>query len=238
MPDSLLRFLETYRGSSCPTLAELASGRRVVVKLRGAGNGAEALVSEYLVNRLAHGAGFPVPAPCLVDLADNFPWRYGTDEFHDLVRKSSGPNLGLAVIPGARPLALDRYGGLGATIVAQLVTLDRTFSNWDRTDQSGNLLVDRNGEVHFVDHGSCRFLHETEQRALPPLPANHHFRSRRDAFDATWLEAIDDAAVATATQEIPETWLAEMKFTRERLRAAVHARLAVARESRPEQTDG
>ena len=229
MAETLLRFLETYRGSSCPTLAELASGLRVVVKLRGSGNGAEALASEYVVNRLAQAAGFPVPAPLIVHLPEHLPCKYGTDEFHDLVRKSPGPNLGLAVIPGARPLALDRYGQLPVALVAQIVTLDRTFSNWDRTDQSGNLLEVRPSQVWFVDHGSCRFLQERTSPALPPLPAHHSFLSRQDTFDATWLEIIDDDLVACVAQEVPETWLAEMGLTREYLLTAIRVRLELAR---------
>jgi len=228
--DTLLRFIQTYRGSSCPTLAELESGSTVVVKLRGSGNGAEALTSEYVVNRLVHAAGFPVPMPLIVQLPDSFPWHYGTDEFHDLVRKSSGPNLGLTVIPGARPVPGVRCGHLAATLVSQLVTLDRTFSNWDRTDQSGNLLEDPARQVWFVDHGSCRFLLERDRPLLPPLPRHHLFLSCQETFDATWLELIDDVLVASVAQEVPDAWLSEIGFTREELQAAIGARLRLARE--------
>jgi len=228
---TVLRFLETYRGSSCPTLSELDSGARVVLKLRGSGNGAEALVSEYLVNGLTQATGFPVPAPAVVQLPDSFPWRYGTDEFHDLVRKSGGPNLGLAVITGARPFPLERKARLRAALVSQIVTLDRTFSNWDRTEQSGNLLEDRDGQLHFVDHGSCRFLQEGERAALPLLPAQHCFFPRHDAFDATWLEGIDDALVTRVAEEIPELWLAEIGLTRAKVSALTRARLALARQT-------
>ena len=233
MANTLRRFLKTYRGSSCPTLAELDSGGAVVVKLRGSGNGAEALASEYVVNRLAQAAGFPVPAPLIVNLAGDFPWDYGTDEFHDLVRKSAGPNLGLAVIPGARPLPVDRYGKLAPAQVSQVVALDRTFSNWDRTDPSGNLLEDQAKQVWFVDHGSCRFLLERDRAVLPPLPWQHSFLSRQETFDATWLELIDDALVASVARELPETWLTEIRFTREELLAAIRARLRLARDAAP-----
>jgi hypothetical protein len=227
--DILVRFLETYRGSSCPTLAELASGHHVVVKLRGSGNGAEALASEYLVNRLAHATGFPVPAPRVVQLPEDFPWAFGTDEFHDLVRKSAGPNLGLEVVPGGRPLATERYQQLPATVVSQIVTLDRTFANWDRTGQSGNLLEDRAHQAWFVDHGSCRFLHEGNPAILPPLPSSHIFIQHAERFDPAWLEGIDDELVARIAREVPPAWLAEMEFTPDKLLAATRARLALAR---------
>lgn len=229
MAETLLRFLETYRGSSCPTLAELTSGATVVVKLRGSGNGAEALASEYLVNRLTHAAGFPVPAPVIIQLPESFPWNYGTDEFHDLVRKSGGPNLGLAVIPGVRSFPPARYEQLSASLISQIVTLDRTFSNWDRADLSGNLLEDRSGQIWFIDHGSCRFLHETDRSLLPPLPANHSFLHHQETFDAAWLETIDDVLVTHAVAELPEAWLSEMAMARDRILAGVRVRLALAR---------
>jgi hypothetical protein len=229
--NTLRRFLKTYRGSSSPTLAELDSGGTVVVKLRGSGNGAEALTSEYIVNRLAQAAGFPVPAPLIVELPDGFPWAYGTDEFHDLVRKSPGPNLGLAVIPGARPLPAERYRALAPAVISQLVTLDRTFSNWDRTEQSGNLLEDEARQVRFVDHGSCRFLAERDRADLPPLSRHHIFRVRQETFDATWLELIDDALVASTARELPEAWLTEIGLTREGLLVALRTRLRLARNA-------
>lgn len=228
---TLLRFLETYRGSSCPTLSELDSDERVVVKLRGSGNGAEALASEYVVNRLAHAAGFPVPAPLIVDLPDGFPWNYGTDEFHYLVRKSPGPNLGLALIPGARPLRAGRIDELPSALVSQIVTLDRAFSNWDRTRQSGNLLESRTGQVWLVDHGSCRFLLERERTSLPPLAGQHVWQAQQDRFDPSWLEAIDDPLLARVADEIPLPWLEEIRLNRNELLAAMRARLALVRTS-------
>lgn len=73
MPRHLTRFLETYRGSSFPTRAVMGDGSEWVVKLRGAGNGAGALLSEFVVNRLASAAGLPVPEVCVVDLPEGFP---------------------------------------------------------------------------------------------------------------------------------------------------------------------
>jgi hypothetical protein len=228
---TLRRFIQTYRGSSCPTLAELDSGDTVVVKLRGSGNGTEALLGEYVVNRLAHAAGFPVPAPLIVQLPENFPWNYGTDEFHDLVRQSAGSNLGLAVIRGARPLPTSRYPQIPPNLVSQIVTLDRTFSNWDRTDQSGNLVEDDTGQVWFVDHGSCRFLQEGNRAVLPPLPAHHSFRAQQHAFDPAWLETIDDQLVAAVATEAPAAWLQAVGTTPQNLSAALQARLQLARSS-------
>ena len=58
MAKELAQFIEMYRGSSFPTRSVTTAGETCVVKMRGSGNGAEALVSEFVVNRLAHAAGF------------------------------------------------------------------------------------------------------------------------------------------------------------------------------------
>src|SRR5258705_4210739 len=79
MPKQLGRFIETYRGSSFPTRSETTEGETCVVKMRGAGNGAAALLSEFVVNRLAARAGLPVPDVFIVQIEAERPWDYGTD---------------------------------------------------------------------------------------------------------------------------------------------------------------
>ena len=231
MTTTLLRFIETYHGSSFPTLADLVSGVPAVVKLRGAGNGAAGLLSEFVVNRLAYEAGLPVPDAIVVHLPPNFPWNYGTDEFYDLVKKSPGANLGLAVITGAKALPAESYSALPAALVSQIVTLDRTFSNWDRTELSGNIVLDERHRIWLVDHGSCRFFQPRDWEALPRLPANHRFLAQEDTFDAKWLDAIDANIVADIVGEIPADWLKDLGTTPETIAAAIHARLALARRN-------
>jgi len=93
MTKRLAKFIETYPGSSFPTRSQTTDGEMCVVKMRGAGNGAVALLSEFVVNRLASRAGLSVPDVSIIDIADNHPWDFGSDEFDDLLQKSSGPNL-------------------------------------------------------------------------------------------------------------------------------------------------
>jgi hypothetical protein len=215
MPKHLRRFLETYRGSSFPTRAEMSDGTVGVVKMRGAGNGAEALVSEFVVNRLARAAGLAVPDAFVVEIAAGFPWDFGTDEFHDLVRKSPGPNLGLEWIKGARPVPAADYNALPHAFVAQVVSLDLTFANWDRTVRSGNLLVDRRGQPWIVDHGSCRFLFQASRAEPYRLPADHVFAGWEAAFEPGWLGRVSPDLVAATVAEIPEAWLVEAGLSRE-----------------------
>jgi hypothetical protein len=196
-----------------------------VVKMRGAGNGGGALLSEFIVNRFAARAGLPVPDASVIDIAAGFPWTFGTDEFHDLVQKSAGENLALEWILGATSWPADRYRDLPDEVVSQIVTLDLVFENVDRTYQSGNLLVDPRGRFWIVDHGSCRFLTRDPELAPDKLPAGHIFSDRVAAFDRRWLAPLTPLLARETLAEAPEVWLQEAGLTRDQVMRGILARL-------------
>ena len=216
MAARLGRFIETFRGSSFPTLAETTDGERVVIKMRGAGNGAGALLSEFLVNRFAYLCGLPVPDVRIVEIAADHPWDFGTDEFDDLLQKSAGANLGICWIPAARQVCAEEAASHPEEFISQVVTLDLTFSNLDRSPASCNLLREQSGHRWIIDHGSCRFLFR-RGAVSGALPDDHIFRGRVDAFDGKWLEPLVSALVEETVTEVPEQWLAEEGFTREQI---------------------
>ena len=228
MPKQLGRFIETFRGSSFPTRSETTEGESCVVKLRGAGNGAAALLSEFVVNRLAVRAGLPVPDVFIVQIEAERPWDYGTDEFYDLVQKSAGPNLALAWLDGVRPWSGNAYGSLPDELVSQVVTIDLAFSNVDRSAQSANLVEDAHQRRWIIDHGSCRFLFRPDAASARSastwmLPADHIFAHRADAFDPRWLAPVNAALIAETTAEIPDAWLAEIRLTRDQVAKKITA---------------
>ncbi len=227
-----MRFVEMYQGSSFPTRSETTEGETCVVKMRGAGNGAAGLLSEYLVNRLAHAAGLPAPDAFVVDIPAGFPWNFGTDEFHDLVQKSPGPNLGLAWLDGARPAPPASYNSLPHDLVSQIVTIDLVFANRDRSMRSGNLLEDRARRHWIVDHGSCRFLFQPVAGAMQTLPPDHAFAGWEDAFNPHWLKPISPALVVQTIDEIPDEWLAETQLTRDDIARTMGDRMARAQGAR------
>ena len=53
-------------GGSVPAIVELETGELSVMKLRGAGQGARALVAEIIVGQLGRALGLPVPELVLV----------------------------------------------------------------------------------------------------------------------------------------------------------------------------
>jgi hypothetical protein len=227
------RFHETYRGSSFPTRGETADGEVCVIKLRGAGNGSTALLSEFLVNRLASRADLAVPDVFILEIADGHPWDFGTDEYYDLVRKSAGPNLALRFVEGAKPLAVSLYGCLPKEIISQVVTIDLTFGNLDRSFQSANLLRDDRGGHWIIDHGSCRFLFQQHARPAKGLPTDHVFAGTEKAFDRSWVEKMSAPALISDTvSELPDAWLADVRLSRHELVFRIQARLKSALETK------
>ena len=209
MASELGRFLHTYPGSSFPTLAETTEGERVVIKMRGAGNGAGALLSEFLVNRFAHLCGLPVPDVRIVGIREDHPWEFGTDEFDDILQKSGGANLGICWIPDGRQLKAEEVRELPTEFISQVVTLDLVFANLDRSPASCNLLRDSSGRQWIVDHGSCRFLYRRADGRSRTLPANHIFSGREEVFDSRWLEPLGQNCIEAVIAELPELWLSE-----------------------------
>jgi hypothetical protein len=230
MAKRFLRFVETFRGSSIPTKSETTDGALCVIKMRGAGNGASALLSEFIVNRLAAQAGLPVPDAFVVEFPLDHPWTFGTDEFYDIVKQSGGPNLGLDWIDHAQPIPPVRYNTLPDELVSQVVTLDLVFANWDRSEQSTNLLEDRNRRAWIIDHGSCRFLFQPEATLPRTLPLNHIFTDWAEAFDARWLTPMNTPLIDATLLEIPNLWLRETNLSRDTIRQKIDACLRCGRE--------
>jgi hypothetical protein len=221
----LKQFIATFAGSSFPTRSETTDGETCVVKMRGAGNGGGALLSEFIVNRLGARAGLAIPDASIIEIPAGFPWSFGTDEFHDLVEKSPGPNLALQWIDRAAVAPIDRYRSLPDELVSQIVTLDLVFENVDRTGQSNNLLVDAQDRHWIIDHGSCRFLTRDSNRSRRALPPGHIFSDRAAAFDRRWLSPMTAALIRETVAEAPAAWLLEAGLARDEIVQRVLARL-------------
>jgi hypothetical protein len=122
-----------------------------------------------------------------------------------------------------------RYNDLPHELLTQVVTLDITFSNTDRTVQSGNLLEDGGRKLWIVDHGSCRFLFRTDATSTPALPPDHIFTGWEEAFDARWLKPLSSTLIQQTIAEIPAEWLAEAQLSSEAVTHAIEACLVRAR---------
>jgi len=210
------RYITPLReGGSLPALVEAADRYKYVLKFRGAGHGAKALIAEFIGSWLAAAAGMRVPQLALLDVDEDFGRTEGDEEIQDLLQASRGLNLGLAFLSGALTydVAVNRTDPREAS---SIVWLDAFLTNIDRTARNTNMLV-WNDAVWLIDHGASLYFHHSwhgwEKAALSPFPyvKDHALlpaASRLTEADAIMRSRITPDVVDTAVALVPDEWLA------------------------------
>ncbi len=228
-------------GGSLPALVEADDGALYVLKFRGAGQGAKALVAELIAGELARALGLKVPELVLAELDPAMARTEPDPEIQDLLRASGGLNLALAYLPGSityDPLV----GTVDAALASRIVWFDCFVTNVDRTARNTNMLIWQN-RLWLIDHGAALYFHhagldwETPSRR-PFVQIKDHVLLPR----ASDLAGADAEAHAVLTAEgiksivslVPDVWLLEEgqpESAEERRRVYVHflqARLAAS----------
>lgn len=212
-----LRYVQPLReGGSLPAVVDTDDGH-FVVKFRGAGQGALALVAELVAGLLARRAGLPVPELALVEVAPVFGRSEPDPEIQDVLRGSHGTNVGLRYLDGAFNLDLLAAGELvGSDFAADLVWLDAWLTNPDRTARNPNLLVWQDS-LWLIDHGAAIYAHHDwarvdEERTRTPFPRirDHLLLGRSGdlrAADARMVERLAGGAVEEAIAAVPDELL-------------------------------
>lgn len=209
--------LPLREGGSLPALVETEDGGLFVVKFRGAGQGARALVAELIVGRIAQGLGLPVPDLALVHLDEGFGRTEPDPEIQDILRGSRGPNVGLRYLDGAftyDPVAVADL--VSPERAAEIVWLDALVTNIDRTARNPNLLV-WEGEFWLIDHGAALYFHhdwpsvdDTKAR-LPFAPIRDHVLLPRAASitdaDESLAPVLTEDALHSILEEVPDELL-------------------------------
>ncbi len=127
-------------GGSLPALAEADDGFKYVVKLRGAGHGAKALIAELIGGEIARAAGLRMPELVFLDIDEDFGRTEPDEEIQDLLKASRGLNLGMHFLSGA--VTLDPYiNRIDALEASKIVWLDSFITNVDRTVRNTNMLL-------------------------------------------------------------------------------------------------
>ena len=170
-----VRYITSLReGGSLPALVEADDGKRFVVKLRGAGQGALALVAEVFTGEMARTLALPVPEIVLVNLDPAFGRQEPDPEIQDLFKGSRGLNVGLEFLHEAT--AFDPASGDTAStpVASATVWLDAFTLNIDRTPRNANLLVCRD-KLWLIDHGASLYFHHywpgVEEKIASPFAA-------------------------------------------------------------------
>lgn len=204
-------------GGSLPAIVETDGGGLFVVKFRGAGQGARALLAELIVGRLAQRLGLPVPELAIVHLDEGFGRTEPDPEIQDILRGSRGPNVGLRYLDGA--FAYDPVAAadlVDPDLAAEIVWLDALATNIDRTPRNPNLLV-QDGRLWLIDHGAALYFHHDwasvdEERARAPFaPIREHvllpIAGDLAAADERLAPQLSEDALRAVLAELPDALL-------------------------------
>ena len=87
-------------GGSMPGLVEADDDGLYVLKFRGAGQGAKALLAEIVAGELARAVGLTVPEIVFMELDPQLGAAEPDPEIQDLIAASGGRNVALDFLPG------------------------------------------------------------------------------------------------------------------------------------------
>jgi hypothetical protein len=213
---NVIRYVTPLReGGSLPAIVEADDEFLYVLKFRGAGQGRRALIAELIGGEIARALGFNVPEIVFGNLDSSFGRIEGDEEIQDLLKASTGLNLGLHYLSGA--ISFDPIvTNIAPRLASQIVWLDCLLMNVDRTARNTNMLW-WHKELWLIDHGASLYFHHTwEQRPEPTKPfalvTDHVFLQK-----ASELEEVDHEFHAMLAVEqiggivdmIPDEWLAD-----------------------------
>ena len=224
-------------GGSLPAIVEADDDGLYVVKFRGAGQGAKALVAELLAGELARALELPVPELVLAEIDADLARAEPDPEIQDLIAASVGTNVALDFLPGA--LAFDAAAGAGMDpdLAAAVVWLDALVMNVDRTPRNPNLLV-WHGQVWLIDHGAALYLqHGTSDLAAEAgrpfgAVADHvllPYASSVAEADARLAPRVTEGLVEGLVAAVPDAWLTDPERERRAYAGFLLARVAASR---------
>lgn len=211
----LTRYILPLReGGSLPALAEADDEFRYVVKFRGAGHGAKALIAELIGVMVAKSLGFRVPELVFLNIDSRFGITEPDEEVQGLLRASEGLNLGLHFLD--RAMTMDpSVNHVDPLTASKIVWLDAFLTNVDRTRLNTNMLMWK-GELWLIDHGASLYFHHSwrnlDSAPLDPFPfiKNHAllpYASRLEEADKLMRQAITPRTLGKIVNLIPDEWL-------------------------------
>jgi hypothetical protein len=173
-------------------------------------------VAEVIVGELATALGLPVPARALIELPEDVPSLDKNDELRDLLARSTGENLGLLLVDGARDPRPEELASVDADFARRVLWLDAWVMNLDRSPANPNLLV-AGRNLWLIDHGSALpFQHdwasvdEDEPRTARFAFERHSFHARAPELhlvDAELAANISRGVLQDAVDCVPRSFL-------------------------------
>jgi hypothetical protein len=200
---SVTRYVTPLReGGSLPAIVEADDDGMYVLKFRGAGHGARALVAELVSGEIGRALGLPVPEIVLATLDADLARTEPDPEIHALIHDSGGTNLALDYLPGSV-----NFDPIVHTVTPELasriVWFDALVTNIDRTSRNTNMLMWHRA-VYLIDHGSTLYFHHAPGWQTETARARAAFTAIRDHVLLRSAARIDEADAALAGALTPE----------------------------------
>ena len=212
---NVIRYVTPLReGGSLPAIVEADDGFLYVLKFRGAGQGSNALIAELIGGEIARSLGFKVPEIVFADLDSAFGRIEGDEEIQDLLKASTGLNLGLHYLSGSitfDPLVTP----ISPLLASQIVWLDCLLMNVDRTSRNPNMLW-WHKELWLIDHGAGIYVHHAwhdwDNNSFKPFPMikGHVLLSKANALEEVSLSfrsLLPSERIRNICALIPDEWL-------------------------------
>ena len=200
---SVTRYVTPLReGGSLPAIVEADDDGMYVLKFRGAGHGARALVAELVSGEIGRALGLPVPEIVLATLDADLARTEPDPEIHALIHDSGGANLALDYLPGSV-----NFDPIVHTVTPELasriVWFDALVTNIDRTPRNTNMLMWHRA-VYLIDHGSTLYFHHAPGWQTETARARAAFTAITDHVLLRSAARIDEADTAMAGALTPE----------------------------------
>lgn len=203
-----------------PAIVEADDDGTYVLKFRGAGQGARALIAELVVGEIARVLGLRVPEIVFVNLDPVLGRAEPDPDIQDLIKASAGLNLALDYLPGSItfdplvPKPVERDPALASAIV----WLDAYATNVDRTLRNTNLLV-WHRDLWLIDHGAALYFQHSWDDYLtrshsPFAPIKEHvllpFAGAIREADESLSPRLTPQVLTDVVNLIPESWLGDV----------------------------
>ena len=207
-------------GGSLPAIIEADDDGTYVLKFRGAGQGAKALIAEIVAGEIARVLGLKVPELVFVELDPVLGRSEPDPEIQDLIKASEGLNLALDYLPGSMtfdPLVA-RLARENPTLASSVVWLDAYTTNVDRTPRNPNMLV-WHDELWLIDHGASLYFHHSwdnyqERSQSTFTQIKEHvllpFASALKEVDARLAPLLTPQVMTDIVGLIPDDWLGDV----------------------------
>jgi hypothetical protein len=225
-------------GGSLPAIVEADDDGLYVLKFRGAGQGAKALIAELVSGEIARVLGLSVPELVLAELDADLARTEPDPEIFALIRDSAGLNLALDYLPSS--VMFDPVvEHIPDDLASRVVWFDAYVANVDRTVRNTNMLM-WHKRLWLIDHGATLYFHHGEGwtadrgRAADPfrLIKQHVLLRRAGALagvDAGMAALLTPAVIDRTVALIPDVWLEDGAAQRDGYRRYLTDRLAAPR---------